>query len=66
MFCPFKNQCFELFGFDILVDENIKPWLLETNLSPALSCDSPLDQKVKSNCIADLISLAGIVKMSER
>ena len=66
MFLPFKNQCFELFGFDVLIDADLKPWLLEVNLSPALSCDSPLDQKVKSNCIADLLSLAGIVKVDQR
>ena len=64
MFVPYKNtNCFELFGFDILIDNDLKAWLLEVNLTPALSCDSPLDQKVKSNCIADLLSMAGIVKM---
>ena len=66
MFLPHKNNCFELFGFDILVDDKLKPWLLEVNLTPALSCDSPLDQKVKSNCIADLFSLAGVVKLDQR
>jgi hypothetical protein len=67
MFVPYKNSnCFELFGFDILVDQNMAPWLLEVNLTPALSCDSPLDQKVKSNCVADLLSLAGVVKMDQR
>jgi len=64
MFVPYKNgNCFELFGFDILIDQELHPWLLEVNLTPALSCDSPLDQKVKSNCIADLLSMAGVVKM---
>ena len=67
MFVPYKSgNCFELFGFDVLIDQELTPWLLEVNLTPALSCDSPLDQKVKSNCIADLLSLAGVVKMECR
>lgn len=44
MFVPFKNgNCFELFGFDVLIDQDLESWLLEVNLTPALSCDSPLD-----------------------
>jgi tubulin polyglutamylase TTLL5 len=67
MFVPYKNQnCFELFGFDILIDNDLKSWLLDVNLTPALSCDSPLDQKAKSNCVADLLSMAGVVKMEQR
>ena len=43
MFVPHRNNCFELLGFDILVDSNLNPWLLEVNLSPSLACDSALD-----------------------
>lgn len=39
----FKNNCFELFGFDILIDSSLKPWLLEVNLAPSLECSSELD-----------------------
>ena len=67
MFCPAKSaNCFELLGFDILIDQELEPWLLEVNLSPALSCDSPLDQKIKANCIADIFSLAGVQTLDSR
>jgi Tubulin-tyrosine ligase family len=67
MFCPFpRTACFELFGFDVLIDSNLEPWLLEVNLTPAMGCDSPLDQKIKANVVADLFSLAGVVQLEHR
>lgn len=38
----------------------LKPWLLEVNLTPSLGCDSPLDVRLKSALIADLLTLVGI------
>jgi tubulin polyglutamylase TTLL5 len=55
---PWRNSCFELFGFDILIDSNFNPWLLEVNLSPSLGCDSPLDQKIKGELIAEIFDMA--------
>ncbi|VDD85599.1 unnamed protein product [Enterobius vermicularis] len=52
--------CFELFGFDILIDSDLKPWLLEVNLSPSLVCDSPLDLQLKSALVCDTLTLAAI------
>eukprot|EP00826_Nyctotherus_ovalis_P005673 TRINITY_DN1128_c0_g12_i3.p1 TRINITY_DN1128_c0_g12~~TRINITY_DN1128_c0_g12_i3.p1 ORF type:complete len:493 (+),score=145.01 TRINITY_DN1128_c0_g12_i3:330-1808(+) len=66
MYVPFKDNCFELLGFDILLDSDLTPWLLEVNLSPSLNCDAPIDQKIKGGLIADLFTLIGIVPMSER
>jgi tubulin polyglutamylase TTLL5 len=64
MFVPNQNNCFELFGFDILIDDTLKPWLLEVNLSPSLGCDTPLDTKVKACLLTDLLTLVGIPALS--
>lgn len=66
MFVPFPGNCFELLGFDILIDDTLEPWLLEVNLSPSLNCDSPLDQKIKAHLISDLFNLAGMLHLEER
>ncbi|CAL4122313.1 unnamed protein product, partial [Meganyctiphanes norvegica] len=60
MFVPHPKNCFELYGFDILIDNQLKPWVLEVNLSPSLNIDQPLDLKIKSAMLADLFSLVGL------
>lgn len=59
-FTKHKNVCFELFGFDILLDSKLKPWLLEVNISPSLSSSSPLDKKIKTVLICDTLNLIGV------
>ena len=32
-----RYSCHELFGFDVMLDENLKPWIIEVNISPRLA-----------------------------
>lgn len=66
MHVPYKNNCFDLLGFDVLIDDSLEAWLLEVNLSPSLNCDSPLDQKIKGEMLADLFTMIGIVPVDMR
>ena len=54
---PVAYNCFELFGFDILIDDNLKPWLLEVNYNPALTLDCSTDESVKRSLVHDVIEL---------
>jgi hypothetical protein len=54
-----RNNCFELYGFDVLVDENLNPWLLECNVCPSLSSPSLLDKRIKTSLICDILNLIG-------
>ncbi|VDN83748.1 unnamed protein product [Brugia pahangi] len=58
--------CFELFGFDILIDSSLKPWLLEVNLSPSLSCDTPLDLQLKSSLVCNVLTLAALPLLPQK
>ena len=60
MFVPYRGNCFELFGFDVLVDNNLKPWLLEVNLSPSMACETPIDLRIKSQLICDIYNMVGV------
>lgn len=54
-----RSACFEIFGFDVLLDESLKAWLIEVNVSPSLSSSSPLDKRIKSMLMTDAFHLSG-------
>lgn len=56
----YRYSCYELFGFDVIIDERLRPWLLEVNISPSLHSASPLDQSVKGPIIADILNMAAL------
>ncbi|KAF1775008.1 Tubulin polyglutamylase TTLL-4 [Phytophthora cactorum] len=55
-----QSSCFELFGFDLMLDSKLRPWLIEVNVSPSLMGGSPLDRRVKGLLLSDTFHLVGL------
>ena len=49
-----------------MIDDTLKPWLLEVNLSPSLATDSPLDHTIKSTLLADVFNLVGVKRFDRK
>jgi len=53
-------MCFEILGFDIILDQTFKPYLLEVNHAPSFNTDTPLDYYLKRKLLKDTLTLLGI------
>jgi tubulin polyglutamylase TTLL9 len=53
-------HCFELYGFDVMVDDQLRPWLLEVNASPSLSANTTEDYWVKYGLLDDVVTVLDI------
>ncbi|CAD2216528.1 tubulin tyrosine ligase [Angomonas deanei] len=53
--------CFELFGLDLMADENLKVRLIEVNIMPSLATGSTLDKAVKSRMLAHLLTMVRVI-----
>ncbi|XP_059144422.1 probable tubulin polyglutamylase TTLL9 isoform X1 [Physella acuta] len=51
------KHCFELYGYDILIDSNLKPWLIEINASPSLTASNQEDYDLKFGLLNDVLNV---------
>ncbi|KAJ1561864.1 putative tubulin polyglutamylase ttll1 [Cladochytrium tenue] len=52
-----ERHCFECYGYDIIVDADLRPWLVEVNASPSLSATTTSDKLMKHCLIDDILDI---------
>lgn len=51
------RHCFECYGYDIIIDNTLKPWLVEVNASPSLTSTTVNDRILKYKLIDNILSI---------
>ncbi|XP_066503559.1 tubulin polyglutamylase TTLL7 isoform X2 [Hoplias malabaricus] len=60
------SVCFEVLGFDIILDRKLKPWLLEINRAPSFGTDQKIDYDVKKGVLLNALKLLNIRASDKR
>ncbi|XP_066927671.1 polyglutamylase complex subunit TTLL1-like isoform X2 [Clytia hemisphaerica] len=51
------RHCYEVYGYDIIIDDFLKPWIIEVNASPSLSATTSADRIMKFSLVNDVINI---------
>ena len=46
-----------MYGYDILIDDYLKPWLIEVNASPSLTTTTEADRKLKMSVMESVFQI---------
>lgn len=59
-YCPNLGypRCFQILGFDILLDKNFDPWIMEVNRRPSLDYYRGKERRMKVGMIRDAVKIA--------
>jgi len=64
--CAPDTKCFHILGFDIMLDSDLQPHLLEVNTSPSFNGDAGVDTRVKTAVLMQALKLAKVVPLARR
>lgn len=61
-----NSMCFEVLGFDVIIDHKLQPWLLEVNSAPSFATESELDRMVKEEVLRDTMIMLDLTPETRR
>ena len=53
---PSKSS-FELYGYDFMFDDSLKPWLIEVNGGPSMTANTDADCELKEGLVDDVLTI---------
>ena len=53
----YRKKSMELYGFDFMIDENLNPWIIEINSSPAMDYSTPVTEKLVKLVMEDVVKV---------
>ena len=53
-----RRSCFELFGYDFIIDEDFNIWLIEVNTNPCIEVSSSILKVILPRMLDDMLKLS--------
>lgn len=59
------KHCYELYGYDIMITDDLRPWLIEINASPSLDANTEDDYDMKFSMLNEMLDLVQMLQAVE-
>ncbi|CAM9618644.1 unnamed protein product, partial [Phaeothamnion confervicola] len=54
------STCFTIVGMDLMLDEDLEPWIIEINHLPSFRTDTKMDHRIKKKLVQDALNLLNV------